>query len=505
MDLLPVGDHDQHEREVGDHDQHERECCIWLCGYVVGRQSKGKGSGTGESVEKGARCLFELLQARLVRKGRSVGVDDYDQVPLLELLQAATEGEVPEEPEKKEEPEKNEGEEPEKKEEPEQKEDVAGEEDRDDADGKDDKDGKGDGPDPDDGNGNNDKGPDSDDDFYTIVVKLMTGEACRLEVTSSDLIDYVKGQIQLKKRIAPKDQRLCFLGQQLEDGRILSEYNIGENATLYLQEDAEFSVRVDYSTAGGNTRMLLTLFVHGDDCVGHLMGQCEQHLWFPPGEPKLKFLLAHTDGHVNALLDDSRTLASYGIQSSARDTWLQIQDRHPHVMDSQRVSIIVLTPMGPIDLHVFPSDLIYYVKGQIQRKLALRPKQLRLLYGGTCCSGTLLEDGQSLEFYGIVQGATLRMTSEEAEYPVSIDGCRFYVNTSDRISHAKGQAQGKGMFTSRAHYVELFKDGLLLDELLTLGQCGVFEGAALTLAACQRWRVVKPRPRLSWPGAERRP
>lgn len=68
-----------------------------------------------------------------------------------------------------------------------------------------------------------------------IFVKMPTGKTLTLEVESDATIESVKSKIQDKEGIPPADQTLLYGNKVLLDNRILSDYSIGKESTLFLK------------------------------------------------------------------------------------------------------------------------------------------------------------------------------------------------------------------------------------------------------------------------------
>ena len=66
-----------------------------------------------------------------------------------------------------------------------------------------------------------------------INLKKVTGNSS-LEIETSDSIDYIKQLIRENEGIPIRNQRLIFMGTELEKGRALFDYNIQNESTIYF-------------------------------------------------------------------------------------------------------------------------------------------------------------------------------------------------------------------------------------------------------------------------------
>ena len=71
-------------------------------------------------------------------------------------------------------------------------------------------------------------------DSIQIYVKTMSTKCITVAVNIADSIKNVKLEIQHKEEIPVNQQQLIYDGQQLEDAKMLSDYNIQEDDILHL-------------------------------------------------------------------------------------------------------------------------------------------------------------------------------------------------------------------------------------------------------------------------------
>ena len=69
---------------------------------------------------------------------------------------------------------------------------------------------------------------------YQLFVRTLTGMIRTFDCKATDYIDDLKRMIEEREGIPPDQQRLIYAGKQLEDDRMLHDYNIPIHSTLEL-------------------------------------------------------------------------------------------------------------------------------------------------------------------------------------------------------------------------------------------------------------------------------
>ena len=227
---------------------------------------------------------------------------------------------------------------------------------------------------------------DNNNDNFGLLIKRVTGENFILDVNYSDTITKVKEEIQLKKGILPKIQKLCskWGSETLKENKTIADYinrDYDQYLNLYVKGD-NYQINVQYVN-----KLNFKLNVEPFNTIRDIKNKIQEKIKIDPGKQILIFIKNKEE------LKDDATLGDYNIESSC--TLLLYLRKNTYEIFVKTLGVIVAVDVEPFDTIEKIKDKIYDKVGLLQTQFILSFK------------GKKLEEYKSLEDLNIEPESSL--------------------------------------------------------------------------------------------------
>ena len=303
--------------------------------------------------------------------------------------------------------------------------------------------------------------------FMLIRVKTLTGKEINLIAEPFVTVEDVMKKIQDIEGIPPDQQRLVYVGKQLENCRMISDYYIKNGSVVHLV----------LRLRGGGLMILVNVFGMGilrfgagtPNTIMSIKKKIEKEIKIPPYYQTLIF--------AGIKLEDDRTLQDYNIVQSGCILYLEL------CFDLNKIDVV--TPDGvSLTYRIEPSNTIENIKAKILYigTNEVPCDQLKLSF-----NGRILENDKTLPDYNIHKEDHLYLVfpsqpdcnTINVENPTGETITVIY-NPSDTIKTVKSKIQDKEGILSYRQVLTFYKE--LNDDSQTLSECRIKRGHTIYLS-----------------------
>ena len=293
---------------------------------------------------------------------------------------------------------------------------------------------------------------------FPIPFLTINGKTLLMYNGYSELIRQVKARIEMKEGIPADQQRLLFAGQELEDDKTLSDYEIGRNCIVCVDFNGGMQVFIEMgelSVSSCQKQMCLTVAKEMQIC--HIKSMIEHQKQIPVYLQKLLF--------DDVTLENSKCLMEYNIREKGT---LQLIIEVQHYMKDLHVTVEKPCDRwyNEVVQYVSPHDTVRKVRERIHH-------DMHLYFGDV-----MLDKDRRIQDYLITNESTLYAVSP-GEMPLIIRYSGTYkrvlvsVKLTDTVENIKTKLHD---FTSSHH---LFLEGAQLSDSKTISECRIMAGSEL--------------------------
>ena len=310
-----------------------------------------------------------------------------------------------------------------------------------------------------------------------IFIKTLTGKSIAMAVKCTDKVDRVKSELETREGIPADQQRLSFVGKQLEDGRTLSDYCIQNESTLDLSLRIRGGMKIfvqiqDQWPSYNFMRTTISLKVELSDTIKDVKRKIQDKIGVL--SPNIIQKLRMNFSLHGPVLEDNKTLGDYHIGQEFT-LYLTLDHRQWFM------KIYVRTMDGRvIDLEVDKdgSDTIENVKDRIRNKEGFPVDKQQLVFEDkilSVCNRSTLTDyhikEKSIIFLFLKMSISIKASNGTTFILLLLPG--------DKIADIKAKIEDIQRIPAEDQ--ELFHDGICLENASTLADCNIQEYSFLDL------------------------